>query len=72
MPTGTATVTAKTGPAIQNTNLALSGVTLVTYDVARNMLFVTITGGVVKEFELQGVTTATITIASGNFAFAVS
>jgi len=73
MPTGSATITAKTGPAVQNTALALTGVTQVTYDLERNVLFVQQGGNrPIKEFELQGVATATITISGGNFAFVVS
>jgi hypothetical protein len=73
MPTGTATITAKSGPSIQNTALPLTGVTLVTYDVDRNVLFVQQgSARPIKEFDLTGVTTATITISGGNFAFVVS
>lgn len=72
MPTGTATVTAKTGPAVQATALPLTGVTQILYDLDHNVLYVT-QGGQrpIKEFELTGVTTASITITGGNFALLV-
>ena len=73
MATGSATITAKSGPAVQNTAAPLANVSLVTYDVARNVLFVTQSNpAAIKEFDLTGVTTATITITGGNFAFAIS
>ena len=73
MPLGTATVTAKTGPNVSNTAIALANVSSVTYDNNRMMLFVTQQNPArTVEYDLTGVTTATITITSGNFVFAVS
>lgn len=68
-----ATITAKSGPAIQNTAIVLQNVSAVLYEPDRKVLFVTQANPFgVKEFDLTGVTTATITITSGNFAFVVS
>ena len=73
MPTGSATITAKTGPAVSNTAIALSGVTRVVYDNEKSVLYVQ-QGSTrpIKEYDLTGVTTATITISGGNFSYVVS
>jgi hypothetical protein len=73
MPTGAATITAKTGPAVQNTAIALANVNSMKYDVARSVLTVEQSSPAgIKEYDLGGVTTATITISGGNFTFVVS
>jgi len=73
MPTGTATITAKTGPAVQNTAAVLANVSKVEYDVAGSIVRVTQNNpSRVQEFDMGGVTTATITITGGNLAFVVS
>jgi hypothetical protein len=73
MPTGQAVITAKTGPNVQNTAIALANVVEVRYAVARNVLFVEQSNPAqTKEYDLGGVTTATIVISGGNFTFTVS
>jgi hypothetical protein len=75
MPVGSATVTAKTGPATQATSMALSGVTSMVIDIKRQVIQFyqgnELTGPA-KEFDLTGVTTLTDTIASTNHAIVVS
>jgi hypothetical protein len=75
MPTGAATVTAKTGPAKQATTLALAGVTSFVIDIKRQVVQIyqgnELTGPA-KEFDLTGVTTITDTITSTNHAFVIS
>lgn len=75
MPTGSATVTAKTGPASQATALSLTGVTSITIDIKRQVIQIyqgnELTGPA-KEFDLTGVTTLTDTITATNHAIVVS
>lgn len=73
MSTANATITAKTGPAISNTAIALANVTLVCFDAPRNVVsFTQSNPSKITEYDLTGVTTATITISGGNLAFAIS
>ncbi len=64
MPTGTATVTAKSGPAVQSTAIALTGVSSFSVDLLRKTIQLyqgaQLTGPC-KEFDLTGVTTFTVT-----------
>lgn len=75
MPVGTATVTAKAGPSVQNTAVVLSGITAYSVDIRRQVLQFyqgnELTGPC-KEFDLTGVTTFTTVIAGGNFTITVS
>ncbi len=63
MPTASATVTAKSGPATQSTAIALAGITSMSVDF-RRMVIQLYQGneltGPAKEFDLTGVTTFTI------------
>ena len=63
MPVATATVTAKSGAAIQSTAIALAGITSISIDWRRMVLQVyqgnELTGPA-KEFDMTGVTTFTI------------
>ncbi len=76
MPTGVATVTAKSGPAVQATAMSITGIQGVYLDLERNMLaFHTVNSDPTspqKEFELQGVTTFTVTISGVTYTFTVS
>ena len=73
MPTGSATITAKTGPGVSNTAIALANVVSFEYDLARSVLFIVQSNPpATKEYDLGGVTTSTITISGGNFALVVS
>lgn len=64
MPTGTATVTASTGPAVTATAISLTGMSSLSVDFVRKLIQVyqgaQLTGPC-KEFDLTGVTTFTIT-----------
>jgi len=75
MPIGSATVTAKTGPASQATATVLNGVTSISIDIKRQVIQLyqgnELTGPA-KEFDLTGVTTLTDTIASTNHAIVIS
>jgi hypothetical protein len=75
MPTGSATVTAKTGPAVQATATVLAGVTSFTIDIRRQVIQFyqgdELTGRA-REFDLTGVTTITDTISSTNHTLVVS
>lgn len=67
------TVTAKSGPAIQSTAQVIPNVTSVNFDINRRVLFVAVSdpqGN--REFDLTGVTTATITIAASGYTLAIS
>ena len=63
MPVATATVTAKSGPALQSTAISLVGITSMSVDW-RRMVIQLYQGneltGPAKEFDLTGVTTLTI------------
>jgi hypothetical protein len=64
MSAGSATVTAKAGPAVQSTAIALTGVTAMSVDWVRMVLQLyqgSQLTGPCKEFDLTGVTTFTIT-----------
>jgi hypothetical protein len=71
MATGSATVTAKTGPAVQNTTIALPGITRFDLDLARSVLTVYYNGLIVY-YDLVGVITLTDTITGTNQVFVVS
>lgn len=75
MPSATATVTAKSGPAVQSTAIVLTGITSYSVDVRRSVLMFyqgnELTGPA-KEFDLNGVTTFTTVISGGNFTITVS
>lgn len=74
----TATITAKTGPNRQVTALALTNVVGVDFQLNDKRLFVqvenppTVAGDNIKEFDLTGVTTVTVTITAGNYAVVVA
>jgi len=75
MPTGTATVTAKTGPAKQRTASVVSGLTSITIDIKRQVVQLyqgnELTGPT-QELDLTGVTTITDTITATNHAIVIS
>ena len=68
------TVTAKTGPAKQNTAIVLGNVTNINFDLARRVVqvFQSTTSGNVKEYDLAGVTTVTFTISGVNYTMVIS
>lgn len=69
------TVTAKTGPASQNTAQVLAGVTSIVVDIKRQAVQVyqgnELTGPT-KEFDLTGVTVLTDAISGGNHTLVIS
>jgi hypothetical protein len=69
------TVTAKTGPNVQNTAMVIPNVLAVNFDLnAPSLQIQTVVGAGdnVKEYDLTGVTTITCTITGGNYAFVIS
>lgn len=75
MPTMSATITAKTGPAKQLTTQVLSGLTSIVIDVKRQVIQLyqgSELTGPTKELDLTGVTTITDTITSTNHVLVIS
>lgn len=70
--TASFTITAYSGPGELNTAAVFTGVTSYVVDVARGILTLYFAGNIVKDFSLNGVTTFTVTITSGNQAVVVS
>ena len=67
------TVTAKTGPAQQATALVIASVKGVNYDFERSVVQVRAAEpNSIKEFDLAGVTTLTITLSAGNYTLVLS
>lgn len=66
-----ATVTAKTGPNVTNTAIVLTNVTRLNYDISGLVLFIT-SNGVIKQYDLSGVTTVTTTISGTTFTVTIS
>lgn len=72
MATGSGTVTAKTGPAIQNTAIALPNITRFDLDLARSVLTIYYGTNQIGYYDVVGVTTLTDTITGTNQVFVVS
>ncbi len=72
MATGSATITAKTGPAIQNTAIALPNITRFDLDLARSVLTVYFGNNQITCYDLVGVTTLTDTITGTNHVLLAS
>jgi len=72
MATGSATMTAKTGPAVQNTSIALANITRFDLDLARSVLTVYYGTNQIGYYDIVGVTTLTDTITGTNQVFVVS
>lgn len=75
MPIGSATITAKTGPAKQRTASVVAGVTSIVIDIKRQVIqfYVgTELSGPAQELDLTGVTTITDTITATNHAIVIS
>lgn len=68
----TVTVTAKTGPALQVTTLALQNVKSIQFDLERSVLYVKGDGPNTKEYDLSTVTTVTFSISGVNYTVTVS
>lgn len=67
----TATVTAKTGPAIQDTAIVLTNVTQIIYNFAAMVVQIT-SNGLIKDYDLTGVTTITTSISGSSFTVTIS
>lgn len=65
------TVTGKTGPGNQVTSLVLTGLQSVKYDFGKQVVTVEHANGT-REFDLGGVTTATIGISGSNYTLVMS
>jgi hypothetical protein len=72
MATGSATVTAKTGAAFQDTAIALPNVTRFDLDLARSTLTVYFGNNQIACYDIVGVTTLTDTISGLANTFVVS
>lgn len=69
------TVTAKTGPAAQNTALVITNVRRLEFDMdipRVQVQVVTQAGDNIKEYDLTGVTTISCAVTSGNTAWVIS
>lgn len=66
------TVTAYSGPGNLNTAAVFTGVTSYTVDVARGVLTLYFSGETFKTFDLDGVTTFTVSISGSNQTCVVS
>ena len=75
MAIGSATVTAKTGPAVQNTSIVFAGITSIVFDIKRQVVQIyqgnELTGPS-REFDLTGVTTITDSISVTNHTIVIS
>jgi hypothetical protein len=72
MATASATVTAKSGPAIQNTAVALPNITRIDTDYARSVITVYYGSNQIGYYELVGVTTFSDTITGTNNVIVIS
>lgn len=67
-----ATVTGKTGPAVQATALVLNAISSINLDLDRKVMSIFTGNTMTQELDLSGVTTVTVSISSGNYTVAVS
>jgi hypothetical protein len=72
MPSGSATVTSKIGPAVTATALAFSNIRAINFDTLRAVVSVTLSDGRVVDFDANATATITATAASGVFTFVVN
>lgn len=73
MASGVATVTAKTGPAVQNTAVVISAITFFSVDLARQVIyFIQLGSSQIREYDLTGVVTFTVVIAAGVYTITIS
>lgn len=70
--TATITVTADTGPAVQNTAKVFTGISSLVTDVARQVLTLFFVSGQPIEFDLSTVATYTVTISGLNYTVTIS
>lgn len=68
-----ATVTARTGPALQNTAIVLSDVSAINMNLNGRLVQIYQNGvNPIKEFDLSTVTTMTVAISGSNFTVVIS
>lgn len=73
MPVGSATVTAKIGPAVQNTTRLISNVAAYTVDLMNRVIHVQKTDSqVIEDYDLVGVTTFTTAISGATYTLTIS
>ena len=72
MATASATVTAKTGAAVQDTAIALAGITRIDTDYAHSVITVYYGNNQIGYYDLVGVTTFSDTITGTNNVIVVS
>lgn len=72
MATGSGTVTAKTGPGVQNTAIVLPNITRFDLDLAHSVLTVYYGANQIAYYDIVGVTTLTDTISGTSNTFVVS
>lgn len=69
----TATVTAKTGPAVQDTAIVISGVIRFDVQLDANVIFIyTSRDNGMKQYSLSGVTTFTVSISGSTYTLTIS
>ena len=67
----TITITAKTGPAMQTTSTVFTNVTDLHFDLAANVVFFT-SDGLIKQYELTGSNTITITATAFVYTMSIT
>lgn len=72
MATGTATVTAKAGPAIQATAVVITEVVDIDFQILSGILQLTRLNGQVKQFALTGSNTITLTASGGTYTLTIT
>lgn len=70
--TGSATVTAKTGPGKTVTAGVFTGLTGINFDLAAGVLFLTNGNNQIEQFELTGAETLTMTASGGLYTLTVA
>ena len=69
----TATITGKTGPAVTVTSAVINNVVrLEVLTAPKSVLFVQESSGKIREFDLNGTTTFTVTPSTGNLTITIS
>ena len=66
-----ATVTAKVGPATQNTAIVYTNVSSFKFDTARRVLTL-VRDSITTDFDLSAATTVTCSVTGANFSFTIS
>lgn len=72
MASGTATITAKTGPAQQATAVVITDLIDFDFQIREGVLLLTNSSGKVRQFQLTGSNTITLTATSGVYALTIT